>query len=228
MNKVCSTCKQEKSLENFCKNKRFKDGHERRCKSCKNDSTKKYYSTDRKGRETHRSSESIRRSRNKKTTLLTNAKQRAKKHNIDFNIVADDIVFPEYCPVLGIKLEYNLNKLSDNSPTIDRIDNMKGYIKGNIKVISWRANRIKCDASIDEIEKILSYMYGENILYRNSLGVKTGDRKSKHYTFNNESRSLLDWSIILGINYSTLNNRINRMEWSVEKSFTTPVEEKNK
>jgi hypothetical protein len=37
------------------------------------------------------------------------------------------------------------------SPTLDRIDNSKGYIVGNVWVISMRANRLKSDATVDEL-----------------------------------------------------------------------------
>ena len=45
-----------------------------------------------------------------------------------------------------------------HTPTIDRIDNNKGYIPGNVAVISWRANALKKDASTEEVEKLLVWM----------------------------------------------------------------------
>lgn len=89
---------------------------------------------------------------NKKILMLFNsAKQRAIKKNILFNISKEDIQIPFICPILGIELELYNKKISDNSPSIDRIDNDKGYIKNNIHIISFRANRIKNDASRDEM-----------------------------------------------------------------------------
>lgn len=90
--------------------------------------------------------------------LFTKAKYRAKQLGLEFNITLEDISFPEICPILNIILEFGNRGLKDNSPSIDRIDNTKGYIKGNVHVISWRANRIKCDASLEEIEKLYLYM----------------------------------------------------------------------
>lgn len=55
----------------------------------------------------------------------------------------------------------SLGHPTDNSPSIDRIDNLKGYTKENIKIISHRANAIKRDASVEEVEKILKYMKGD-------------------------------------------------------------------
>ena len=97
--------------------------------------------------------------KNPKRKLLNLARSRARKNNMDFNIVSEDIEIPSICPVLGIEIIVGGGTgFSDSSPTIDRIDNSKGYIKDNVKVISWRANRIKCDATIQELRAIVNYM----------------------------------------------------------------------
>lgn len=72
----------------------------------------------------------------------------------------DDFTIPEHCPVLGIKLEYGTGTggFIDASPTLDRIRPELGYVLGNIEVVSWRANRIKCDGTLEEILKIASWM----------------------------------------------------------------------
>jgi hypothetical protein len=68
---------------------------------------------------------------------------------------------PEFCPVLGIKLNYDGTGMeghrSDDSPSIDRINSSVGYVNGNIHIISWRANRIKNDATPDELVKLANY-----------------------------------------------------------------------
>jgi hypothetical protein len=92
--------------------------------------------------------------------MFYQAKLRAKKNNLEFNLELDDIVIPTTCPVLGIPLS-RTGIRHDGSPSLDRIDNTKGYIKGNIAVISWRANALKKDASIEEIRLILKYMIGD-------------------------------------------------------------------
>lgn len=99
---------------------------------------------------------------NPEKVLLNRAKQRAKKHNLDFNLVENDIVIPTFCPILGLKLEIKkrTNKgVYKNAPSLDRIDSTKGYTKDNIRVISNRANSLKSNASIDELEKILKDAY---------------------------------------------------------------------
>jgi hypothetical protein len=87
------------------------------------------------------------------------AKHRAKKRGLEFNLTYDDIIVPEFCPVLGLKLSVNVGekKIKDTSPTIDRIDSTKGYICGNVVVVSWRVNRIKNNATIEELRKIADY-----------------------------------------------------------------------
>ena len=93
--------------------------------------------------------------------LWRKAKYRAKSKNLEFNISLEDIIVPENCPVLDTKLEVSNIKRTGNSPSLDRIDNSKGYVKGNVIVISFRANRIKSDASIDELEKIANFYKGK-------------------------------------------------------------------
>jgi len=91
-----------------------------------------------------------------KYQLWCQAKKRAKKKNIEFSITSEDIPeIPKICPVLGIPIIVGKGKLTDNSPSIDRINNNKGYTKGNIRIISYRANRLKNDATIEEIRRIL-------------------------------------------------------------------------
>lgn len=96
--------------------------------------------------------------KNKASTLVLSVKKRAKAENMEFNITSDDIKIPEYCPVLGILIVTDNKKREYNSPSIDRIDSNKGYVKGNVCVISWRANMIKSVGNADEHRKIADYI----------------------------------------------------------------------
>lgn len=90
--------------------------------------------------------------------MLVRCKYRAERKGIEFNLTENDVNIPKNCPVLKIKLEPNdIKGGSYNSPSLDRIDNTKGYVKGNVHVISKRANMIKTDATIEEIEAVLKY-----------------------------------------------------------------------
>lgn len=93
-------------------------------------------------------------------TMVAQAKTRAKRKGIPFDLQASDIVIPDTCPVLGIKLVFGENMVGkpvDGSPSLDRIDNTRGYTKDNVVVVSLRANQIKRDASLDELRKIVDF-----------------------------------------------------------------------
>jgi hypothetical protein len=61
--------------------------------------------------------------------------------------------------VLGIPLDFScVGKSKDSSPTLDRFYPNKGYVKNNIAIMSWRANTLKCDATVDELEKVVLWM----------------------------------------------------------------------
>jgi hypothetical protein len=87
--------------------------------------------------------------------MLARARHRAKKNNLPFNIELSDIVIPKTCPLLGIELKSNTDKTSPNNPSLDKIIPELGYVKGNIWVVSLRANKLKNDATIQELELLV-------------------------------------------------------------------------
>lgn len=91
--------------------------------------------------------------------MIQNARVRARIAGVPFTITANDIVIPTNCPILGIPLFQAKGKRGggDNSPSLDRIKPELGYVPGNIIVISNRANRLKSDASIEELRSIASF-----------------------------------------------------------------------
>lgn len=96
--------------------------------------------------------------KNPERRMWSDAKRRAKKDGRDFTIEISDIVVPRFCPVLGIELKRNTNGVSGGaSPSIDRIDSSRGYEKGNVAVISNRANTIKSNATAGELMKVALY-----------------------------------------------------------------------
>lgn len=86
------------------------------------------------------------------TRLLNYARRNARRRGEECSLELEDIVIPEYCPVLGIKLEPGNSSHQDCSPSVDRIDSTKGYTKDNVWIISARANRIKNNATVEEIK----------------------------------------------------------------------------
>lgn len=91
--------------------------------------------------------------------LLSGAKARAKQVGMEFSVTLDDIMpLPKVCPVLGIELRKGIHSGDDHSYSLDRTDNSRGYVPGNVAVISRRANRIKNDATLAEVELLFNYL----------------------------------------------------------------------
>lgn len=91
--------------------------------------------------------------------IWRSAKWRAKKLNIPFEIQVSDIQIPTHCPILGIQLKFdNRGQGHADSPSLDKIDPRKGYIKGNIMVISNKANTMKNGWTLEELERVVEYM----------------------------------------------------------------------
>lgn len=94
-------------------------------------------------------------------SILAKVKSRAKKNDVPFNLTIEDIVIPEFCPVLGLKLEFSRegrNGPSANSPSIDRLNPDLGYVKGNISFISHKANAAKSSLTLDQLKSLVSYV----------------------------------------------------------------------
>ena len=104
--------------------------------------------------------------------LFEYAKRRAKAKERKFDITIEDVVIPNKCPILGIKIfkQWGLSEQNNlaiaNNPSLDRINSQEGYIKGNVEVISYRANILKKDGSSIEHMQIAKYM--KNFTKKNS------------------------------------------------------------
>jgi hypothetical protein len=92
-------------------------------------------------------------------------RQVAEKEGIPFTITFDELLKPEFCPVLGVKLNYGCSTGKDgkqtrdpNKASIDKVVPELGYVPGNVFVISWKANKLKSDMTVEQLEKILDYM----------------------------------------------------------------------
>lgn len=90
------------------------------------------------------------------------SKQRARMQGVPFTINPVDIFIPTHCPVLGIPLISSAGKWTDNSPSLDKLVPSRGYVPGNIEVISHRANALKRNATYEEIRR-LEQWYGKKM-----------------------------------------------------------------
>ncbi len=174
--KKCYKCKKYSCLNNFHKNRSKKDGLSLYCKECKKIQDKKYSKNKKRYNssyylshkeeykdynqrriELHRIEPRIR--------LRGGCRARAIKKGLDFDLKSykDLPKVPKFCPVLGIPLICGKGKSfkgggTDNSPSLDRIDNDKGYIKGNLQIISRKANQMKSNGNFKDIEMLYKYM----------------------------------------------------------------------
>ena len=89
--------------------------------------------------------------------LYKNIKSRCKRIGKEFSIELEDITIPKKCPVFGFDLKREDKQTWMCAPSVDRIDSSKGYIKGNVTVVSRRANILKRDATIGELEQLFNY-----------------------------------------------------------------------
>lgn len=95
--------------------------------------------------------------------ILSRTKAKCKKFSIPFDLKLEDIVIPEFCPILGVKLligQESYTKTSKwNTASVDRINPLRGYTKENIQVISMRANMMKTDSTTEDLIKFANWIY---------------------------------------------------------------------
>jgi hypothetical protein len=170
--KTCSRCGESKPTEAFSPRKRGGPQLKAHCKACASADTRARYEANPKRwlqyASEYRKDPSVRRKINDRRNELRRqdpalelwrlARVRARQKALAFNIEVADVTVPATCPVLGIPLRWGCGKRQlDESPTIDRIVPANGYVKGNVCVISWRANRLKSDATPDELMAVAEY-----------------------------------------------------------------------
>jgi hypothetical protein len=167
--KECNKCRELKDLSDFyyiakqeiyrgtCRDCRLKDSkaYHLKNKDRNNAQSKDYYYKHKDSIESKRIQKHI---DNPGHRLFYSAKHRAKKRGLHFDLEFSDVIVPEYCPVFNLKLTPSTTGNNDSSPTLDRLDSTLGYIKGNVNVISMKANRTKNDATIEELTTLVAWL----------------------------------------------------------------------
>jgi hypothetical protein len=98
------------------------------------------------------------RRRDPRGRMLSSARERAKTKGVPCTITKDDIIMPDVCPILGLPLQVNDTKAGPNSPSLDEIRPGLGYVPDNVQVISHRANVLKNNATVEELECVLEHL----------------------------------------------------------------------
>lgn len=158
--KNCSVCNELKSFDDFYKAKGNKYGFHYKCKSCCLEYNRSRIEVTRvqqtERREANRDKVNQYNNdwliKNPEKAILKQVKNRAKRYNIEFNLDITDIIIPEVCPLLEISIIRGDKDDYSQSPSLDRIDPSKGYVKGNVRVISMKANTMKNSASKELLE----------------------------------------------------------------------------
>jgi len=163
--KQCNRCTEKKALFEFSKNKASKDGLQHRCRTCdnvyqearRNNNKEAVKAYDRKYQAKRRQDFEFR-----LKMLLNASKQRAILKGREHSLTLEDIkgMYPTdgKCPVFGFDLQFNNAGFRETSPSLDRIDSNKGYTKDNVQVISWKANRLKAYATVEDLEILVAFL----------------------------------------------------------------------
>lgn len=151
--KVCTGCSDVKPASEFyaCPT---------RCRECVNTYHREYYR-----KNPNRQREYYKAKKNDpKSWIVNRLRSKCKQDGTPFDLSVDDIFIPEYCPVLGIKLKLpGQGKHGNESASVDRLEPQKGYVRGNIAIISMLANRLKNNGTASQHERIAAWMRFHNL-----------------------------------------------------------------
>jgi len=141
--KHCVKCEAQKPLSDFYVNKASGDGRLAHCKACHTEYIRK------------------RRAEDPVEFLLAGCRTRAKKEKVPCTITSADLPRPTHCPVLGIKLNYKGTGrgygAKEDAASVDRVISRKGYVPGNVNIVSWKANRAKAFLTPAELQRMAAF-----------------------------------------------------------------------
>lgn len=159
---MCKGCKQDLPENAFAKDKYRSTGRRYKCRACSSAEFARWKQTE--GYTTRLEKERSNRAQLKRLDpkrrwahmALHAAKARAKAKGLAFELSKSWLLeqLPDTCPLLGTSLNYANTMPAADSPAIDRVNSAGGYTPDNCWVISMKANRIKSDATLAEIEAV--------------------------------------------------------------------------
>ena len=155
--RVCIKCKKELTVEHFHKNRLNADGIEHTCKVCRKIESREKYIID------------------PFKSLARCKRSESKKKNIAYDLDANYLksIWTGMCPIFNIPIEIGREGMgSHKSGHLDRLIPELGYTKGNVNYISGRANRIKYDATVNELLRVATWLEAQlNVQRLSSNGV---------------------------------------------------------
>ena len=157
---VCRVCKQVFDFSFFSKDSRRPNGFRSACKACSAKEFQRYRSSpayverlaqQKRARTQEKKENPVARWA---AMAIGNARKRAKENGLEFSISKEWLVAhaPKTCPLLEIALDYGATASVPASASIDRVDSAGGYTPTNCKIISFKANRIKTNATVAELQ----------------------------------------------------------------------------
>lgn len=168
--KRCTKCGEEKPLEEFVKDARKTSGRGSRCSQCAAEASRAWAKNNpekarancraqrAKNPGAYREKKRTYRRNNPVRSALWAAKNRAVSMGVPFSLTFESVPpIPDTCPVLGIPLRSGGDTPIEFSPSLDRLRPELGYVDTNVAWISYRANRIKSDASLEELERVTEW-----------------------------------------------------------------------
>lgn len=147
LTKQCTACQEKLPATMFYKQTACQDGLSYMCKKCMDKRRGKHVKENPVQYQT--------------AIMVRGARNRAKLKQLNFDINLEYVrsLVVTHCPILGIPLEWSTMRGNGmttvpGSPSLDRIDPTKGYISGNVWIISHRANAIKNNATHEELKLV--------------------------------------------------------------------------
>jgi len=165
--KLCPGCETEKpaNIKYFIRSPRYEDNLKPLCIECTKQEEsaknrprhKAYYAAN---KEEYQRKSDLSKLFNPKQYFLNIARSRAKALGLAFNLTYETMPeIPDRCPVFGFPLELGVTRgrIQPNSVTLDRIEPAKGYTQGNVQFLSWRANELKRNGTLEEFEQLVAF-----------------------------------------------------------------------